>query len=144
MPKIVSYTPAWLSRPSSGFHLFAPSQESSGPVKPGEKSYRTSTNGGKTKEDYIGTTRTIARRGTEIFVVVGNTIRWSDLCMLKESWEEKGQNNRHASRSSGYGSQSPQDHCSEDTQESDYRVCHLTSSYLIETYHTTFRFSRFP
>ncbi len=35
-----------------------------------------------------GHRRTIARRGTEIFVVVDNEIRWSDLCMLKDVWEE--------------------------------------------------------
>lgn len=36
----------------------------------------------------MGHRRTIARRGTEIFVVVDNEIRWSDLCMLKDVWDE--------------------------------------------------------
>lgn len=39
-------------------------------------------------KQFSGHRRTIARRGTEIFVVVENEIRWSDLCMLKDAWEE--------------------------------------------------------
>ena len=54
MPKILSYTPAWLSRPSSGFDLFSSKVKSSTP----------------STSDFIGPRRTIARRGTEIFVVV--------------------------------------------------------------------------
>lgn len=35
-----------------------------------------------------GPYRTIARRGTEIFVAVGKEIRWADLVYLKENWDE--------------------------------------------------------
>ena len=89
MPKIISYTPAWLSRPSPGFKLFAsdgkklsgdidghPSKKSANGVQPGP-------------EDKSRPHRTIARRGTEIFVAVGNTIRWADLCMLRDDWESQ-------------------------------------------------------
>lgn len=39
--------------------------------------------------------RIIARRGTEIFVVVDNEIRWSDLCLLKDDWEEAQEGNEN-------------------------------------------------
>lgn len=83
MPKIISYTPSWLSRPSPGFHLFSTSiDEHDG------RGLNHQTNGESNPRNCIGPKRTIARRGTEIFAVVDNQIRWSDLCMLKEGWEE--------------------------------------------------------
>lgn len=35
--------------------------------------------------------RTIAHRGTEVFTVVGNKIRWADLARVKSSWEDQPQ-----------------------------------------------------
>lgn len=70
MPKILSYTPEWLSRPSPGYHLFAPKQ--------------TDGNGVVARRPEPGQRRTIATRGSEIFVAVGNEIRWADLVNLKE------------------------------------------------------------
>ena len=78
MPKILSYTPEWLSRPSPGYDVFAGALLSPARV-----------NGNINAYTYSGPKRTIARRGTEIFVVVDNQIRWSDLCMLKEEWEDE-------------------------------------------------------
>ena len=78
MPRILNYTPEWLSRPSSGFDVFTGALLS--PAR---------ANGKPGTEKYSGPQRTIARRGTEIFVVVDNQIRWSDLCMLKEEWEDE-------------------------------------------------------
>ena len=129
MPKIISYTPAWLSRPSSGFRLFSPSHEKplSDKTTCSEKNDKTPKNGRSTKEEYVGTTRTIARRGTEIFVVVGNTIRWSDLCMLKESWEDHEQNDGHTFRSSKNGGYKSRENQLDEAHEDKYRVCHLTS-----------------
>ena len=84
MPKVISYTPAWLSRSSAGFDLFSRQRYTE------TESFQKSTvNGTNTKEECTGSCRTIARRGTEVFLVVGNTIRWADLCMLKDDWELK-------------------------------------------------------
>ncbi|KAH9884468.1 hypothetical protein F4778DRAFT_763166 [Xylariomycetidae sp. FL2044] len=76
MPKIKSYTPAWLSKPSAGHELFTPGAEDIEyySYKPTSKP---------------GPRRTIAKRGTEVFIAVGKEIRWADLVYLKERWEEK-------------------------------------------------------
>lgn len=70
MPKVLGYTPDWLSRPNPGYHLFA--------------SKHTDSNGVAAKRPEPGPRRTIATRGSEIFVAVGNEIRWADLVNLKE------------------------------------------------------------
>ncbi|KAI1335093.1 nuclear pore complex protein An-Nup82 [Xylariaceae sp. FL0016] len=78
-PKIKSYTPSWLSTPGSpGHDLFVPAP---GHVPSFALKSRT---GAK-----LGPRRTIARRGTEVFIAVGNEIRWADLVYLKERWLEK-------------------------------------------------------
>jgi nucleoporin NUP82 len=71
MPKVLSYTPDWLSRPNPGYHLFAPKQTNGNGA------------GAKKKQDF-GPRKTIATRGSEIFVAVGHEIRWADLFNLKE------------------------------------------------------------
>lgn len=68
MPKVLSRTPAWLSRPKPGFELFQPKQ--------------TDT---KTQQKYEGPRRTIAHRGSEVFVAVGKELRWADLSLLKDA-----------------------------------------------------------
>ncbi|KAF1937991.1 hypothetical protein EJ02DRAFT_458251 [Clathrospora elynae] len=70
MPKVLAYTPTWLSRPNPGYHMFAPKQ----------------TNGNRVvaKRKESGPRRTIATRGSEIFVAVGNELRWADLASLQE------------------------------------------------------------
>jgi len=92
MPKIISYTPSWLSRPSPGFQLFSA-------VDTDKFSDRKSKNGAARKEVWLGPRRTLARRGTEVFVVVGNTMRWADLRTLKEEGEAQKQDKRRAVRS---------------------------------------------
>ena len=81
MPKILSYTPPWLSRPSSGSDIFtdapAPAAARAKPV-----------NGSIDLSAYHGPHRLLAQRGSEIFFVAGNQIRWGDLRALKSSWEE--------------------------------------------------------
>jgi nucleoporin NUP82 len=71
MPKVLSYTPEWLSRPSAGYKLFAP-QASSGTQS--------------TRED-PRSRKTIETRGSEVFVAVGHEIRWADLARLKDDPE---------------------------------------------------------
>lgn len=77
MPRVLSYTPPWLSRPAPGFNLLSttPSSESS-PSEPHAPS------------------RLIAHRGTEIFVAVKNELRWSDLLLLRENWETEGRSDQ--------------------------------------------------
>lgn len=84
MPKIKSYTPGWLSKGSPGNNLFAPSTDASraslsSPYAAKSKK-RSSPNGAR---------RTIARRGTEVFVANGREIRWGDLAYLKEMHASK-------------------------------------------------------
>ncbi|KAF2032130.1 hypothetical protein EK21DRAFT_61751 [Setomelanomma holmii] len=73
MPKVLSYTPDWLSRPSPGYHLFAPKH--------------TNGNGVAYRKKDLGPRKTIATRNSEIFVAVGHEIRWADLVNLKEGIE---------------------------------------------------------
>lgn len=70
MPRVLGHTPAWLSRPSPGYHLFAPSSN-------------TTKYHGQEQES-LGLRRLIATRDSEIFVAVGKELRWADLTQLKE------------------------------------------------------------
>ncbi|CAO2652111.1 Nn.00g003940.m01.CDS01 [Neocucurbitaria sp. VM-36] len=73
MPKVLSYTPDWLSRPNPGYHLFSPKQSNG--------------NGAAARKRDAGPRKTIATRGSEIFVAAGNELRWADLVNLKEGTE---------------------------------------------------------
>nr|OQO29833.1 hypothetical protein B0A51_01990 [Rachicladosporium sp. CCFEE 5018] len=75
MPKVLEYTPAWLSRgkgSQAGFDLFRQDGRAQSKRKDGETSRRT-----------------IAHRGTEIFVAVGKEVRWADLRSFKDAHESK-------------------------------------------------------
>ena len=74
MPRVTSYTPPWLRRPSPGYDLFAPH----GPL-----TLDTSVSG---QDLAASPRRLLACRGTELFVVVKNELRWSDLVLLRETW----------------------------------------------------------
>ena len=121
MPKIISFTPGWLSRPSHGFQVFSSSEEKQINVSPDTQNLKSSTNGSTRRGGYIGPNRTVARRGTEIFALVGNTIRWSDLCMMKENWEGQQQDSKQSLRSSRGGQDRRQD-SEGDLEGRDYRV----------------------
>ena len=88
MPKVINYTPPWLSRPSPGSQLFELSTRAEQCDHDHRQNSESHANGNGRLQEYLGPKRTIAHRGTEIFVVVDNEIRWSDLCLLKENWEE--------------------------------------------------------
>ncbi|KAI9167417.1 Nucleoporin NUP82 [Paramyrothecium foliicola] len=83
MPKVKSYSAAWLSKNALGHQLFEPSSDAlrSRALSPSYASAR--------KQASAGPRRTIARRGTEVFVAVGKEIRWGDLAYLKEEWSNK-------------------------------------------------------
>ncbi|EXJ82689.1 hypothetical protein A1O3_06503 [Capronia epimyces CBS 606.96] len=87
MPKVVGYTPPWLSRPSPGARLFTdPAPQS--PTSPSKRSSYLST---PSSTQYQGPRRLVASRGTEVFTVVGNKIRWADLATVRDEWEENTQ-----------------------------------------------------
>jgi nucleoporin NUP82 len=81
MPKVKSYAPGWLNPPAPAHSLFKPNTT--------HKRLGSSLLGGASRETKPGPRRTIARRGTEVFVAVGKEIRWGDLAYLKDAWEDK-------------------------------------------------------
>ena len=91
MPKIRSFTPSWLSTDSTdGRGLFSPSAASARKtaLAASTASPHPSVYGSPKKQAYIpGPKRTIARRGTEVFVANGREIRWADLVTMKDAWE---------------------------------------------------------
>ncbi|PCD40366.1 hypothetical protein QX201_008645 [Fusarium graminearum] len=89
MPKVKSYSAAWLSSNAPGHRLFEQSPEAI-------KSRGLESNYSSKKKTTPGPRRTIARRGTEVFVAVGREIRWGDLAYFKDEWA----NRRSKSRSS--------------------------------------------
>ncbi|KAF7941660.1 uncharacterized protein EAE97_006497 [Botrytis byssoidea] len=88
MPQVLGYTPTWLSKPNPGHEIFT--------AKPTgiQTASGASYNPNEKKTNKVGSKRTIARRGTEIFIAVGKEIRWADLVYLKETWENKQENQR--------------------------------------------------
>lgn len=101
MPKVLSYTPAWLSRPSAGFDVFQPSANAKPPQYLGRQ-----------QQKYRGPQRTIAHRGREVFVAVGNELRWADLEVLRDAGED-GRSRYDPVRDAG------------EDDEKLYRVCQL-------------------
>ncbi|KKA28272.1 hypothetical protein TD95_001838 [Thielaviopsis punctulata] len=85
MPKVTAYTPSYLAPGAAGHALFAASSEPASPFIAKKK-------GGH--KSHLGARRTVARRGTELFVASGREIRWGDLAYLKDVHE-----NRRAERS---------------------------------------------
>ncbi|KAH8805711.1 hypothetical protein F5884DRAFT_800295 [Xylogone sp. PMI_703] len=87
MPKVLSYTPAWLSKPSPGYDLFTSTSKASN-----AHAHAPYGSIGQNKKDgKPGPRRTIVHRGTEVFVAVGKEIHWADLALLKEAWEARQQ-----------------------------------------------------
>jgi len=103
MPKVLSYTPSWLSRPSPGFDVFTTKNEAhpNGSFKPSKPSKHA---------DFNTPSKTIAYRGTEIFVAIDNEIRWSDLAWLKELEDDRVKGNKLISEKQSYRVRI---HCSE-------------------------------
>ena len=87
MPKVISYTPAWLSKPNHGHEIFTTKTVGA----PNVATNGSSASSKRTAKP--GPRRTIARRGTEVFIAVGKEIRWADLVYLKEAWEDKQSRN---------------------------------------------------
>lgn len=73
MPQIQQRDPAWLAHASPASQLFHADK----------KKHAADSH-------HEGPRRRIAHRGTEVFVAVGNELRWSDLGMLKDAGEGMG------------------------------------------------------
>ena len=72
MPKILERDPAWLGSGAPGFSLFRPDN----------------TNAKKISHSQAeGAQRKVAHRGTEVFVAIGNELRWSEVGLLKDAAE---------------------------------------------------------
>ena len=89
MPKVLAYTPEWLSRNNPGFQVFNNPQHTQAKTQEKQRGSTQPEDGSDSRSDYVGPNKTIARRGAEIFTVVGKHIRWADLSMLKENFEEQ-------------------------------------------------------
>ncbi len=89
MPKVIGHTPAWLSTPSAGAAVFDPESKKKSPDSPARRTVQSPVS-----PKYNGNTRLLAHRGTEVFVAVGNELRWADLKTLKQDWEESSHSPR--------------------------------------------------
>ena len=99
MPKILARDPAWLSKTTPGYKVFLADE--------GSKTHRS------TDAKYTGPLRKVAHRETEVFVAVGNELRWSEFGLLKDAGEDYER--RHSRR---YGGNMQQD----EEGERGYRV----------------------
>ena len=77
MPKILARDPSWLAKGSPGYDFF-------------QQTAQQSKTAQSVKEGRA--VRRIAHRGTEIFAVVGNELRWSELGALKDGGEQQRRN----------------------------------------------------
>lgn len=90
MPKVKCYSAAWLSKNAPGHQLFEPLPEVA-------RSRSLASPYAAKKKTIQGPRRTIARRGTEVFVAVGKDIRWGDLAYIKEEWTNNQSRERRGS-----------------------------------------------
>ncbi|CRG90516.1 Alanine--tRNA ligase [Talaromyces islandicus] len=77
MPKVASHTPPWLCRPSPGASFFT-----------GKPSAAVDKQAAR-RVAYEGPQKTLAQRGTEVFAVVDNQIRWTNLVTIKAESSSK-------------------------------------------------------
>lgn len=116
MPKILSYTPAWLAHPSQGHEIFTPSTSTyETPLSPLKY-----TNGGLKNSNKSGPRRTIAHRGSEVFVAVGKEIRWADLVDVQALHDYQ---HDEKLRKSSQGRWTEEDSKSDSTASDCYMVC---------------------
>jgi hypothetical protein len=115
MSKVIGHTPPWLSRPSPGAKIFS----DPAPESPASPSKRSSYLGTPPSADYQGPRRLVASRGTELFTVVGNKIRWADLAAVRDEWEENSHSGSSRFGLSRSGGDAP--------EQQAYRVCQWES-----------------
>ena len=121
MPKVLAYTPEWLSRNNPGFQVFNNAQPKLAEVQARQRGSIQLESESGSNSDYVGPNKTTARRGAEIFTVVGKHIRWADLTMLKESFDEQKATPTKAPKSTG--SRSDKQIEKDGPEDGSYRVC---------------------
>ncbi|KAK5412381.1 hypothetical protein LTR06_005351 [Exophiala xenobiotica] len=119
MPKVIGHTPPWLSRPSPGAKIFS----DPAPESPASPSKHSSYIGSPPSADYQGPRRLVASRGTELFTVVGNKIRWADLAAVRDEWEENSHSGSSRFGLSRSGGDAP--------EQQAYRVLDVSIYYQI-------------
>jgi nucleoporin NUP82 len=78
MPRVIKRTPEWLVPPAPGHSLFSSTKTLKSSTEQAGSASSTSP------------LRTIAKgRGTEVFIAVGNELRWADLGVLKQGAQQK-------------------------------------------------------
>ncbi|PGH13399.1 hypothetical protein AJ79_03678 [Helicocarpus griseus UAMH5409] len=128
MPKIIDYSPPWLSRPSPGATFFSGSGSER---QPQFNRIAKGKDAGDTRDQsYIGPKRALARRGTEIFAVVDNQIRWSNLATLKDEWQVEVRQKR---KESGRGREKERSPAQEDASSQGDSTGKQSSCYRILT-----------
>lgn len=105
MSKIISYTPAWLSKGEPGHTIFTSNATTTPPT-----AVSTGHDSSSKRAAKPGPRRAIARRGTEVFVAVGKEIRWADLAYLNEAYEHKESRKSRGKRKQSEDSQYDADH----------------------------------
>lgn len=141
MPKVISYTPQWLSRPSPGYQLFNSSKPTSSHERGRQRASSQEEHGNSGAADYVGPTRIIAKRGTEIFVVAGKHIRWTDLVSLKDEYEELAQTPSKRPKSTVEVSKSRSE--GDGPEDGSYRVGQASKVDSATAYHGPCRSSKF-
>ena len=128
MPKVLAYTPEWLSRNNPGFQLFNAAQPTQAQTQAQTQARRRGSiqleNGHGSNSDYVGPDKTIARRGAEIFTVVGKHIRWADLSMLKENFGDQKATPSKVPKSAGPRTNVQVE--KDGPEDGSYRVCRNT------------------
>lgn len=124
MPRVKSYSAPWLSTNTPGHQLFEPSADTL-------RSRALSPAYSSKKKPIAGPRRTIARRGTEVFVAVGKEIRWGDVAYLKEDWASRPSKGRSGSTPRIKREDSTQSVRGDDDLDSalGWRVCDNDSHY---------------
>ncbi len=112
MPKIRSYTPHWLTEPAVGHNLFT--QPEADPKASTFSPYASK------KRSEPGPRKTIARRGTEVFVANGKELKWGDLVYLKDAWESKQRNRNQGTQIKREDSQGSFESADDGTGEDSY------------------------
>ncbi len=114
MPKVISWTPEWLAKPNPGHTIFT---NTSTTLAHTHSASLTGLDSSIKRAAKPGPRRTIACRGSEVFVAVGKEIRWADLIYLKDAFKHKQSRNGHGKGKKNEENQFDGDHAQ------GYRVC---------------------
>lgn len=121
MPKVLAYTPEWLSRNNPGFQIFNTPRPTLTQTQARQEGSIQLENINGSSSDYVGPDKTIARRGAEVFTVVGKHIRWADLSTLKENFGEQKATPSKPPKSAGPRTDAQVE--KDGPEDGSYRVC---------------------